>query len=211
MSIFKLKKLKQISFFTVLAASLLLLPISTLAHTNNLPTNSGSTFTDLQKQLNDNLKKQTELQNSIKNAQNQQKTLATQIEITTNQITLTELKVDETTNRIAQLAVDVTNTTGKLEKTGNDLDYKTKVANIRVRSVYEQGAIKPLEMLLKTQGFNNYILLQKYSEAIHDQDVKLITSLKDLIISRSRLMLIFPSGASLLSRTSAVPAARARF
>ncbi len=180
MIFFHLSKLKRISFLTVLAASLLLLPIATSAKTSLPSENSGSTFTDLQKQLGDNLKKQTELQNNIKSAQNQEKTLATQITIIDSQVTLTELQIDETTNRIAQLAIDVTNTTSKLEKTATDLDRKTDVANDRVRTVYEQGNIKPLEMLLKTQGFNNYVLLQKYSEAIHDQDVKLITSLKDL-------------------------------
>lgn len=180
MIFFHLSKLKRISFLTVLAASLLLLPIATSAKTSLPSKNSGSTFTDLQKQLGDNLKKQTELQNNIKSAQNQEKTLATQITIIDSQVTLTELQIDETTNRIAQLAIDVTNTTSKLEKTASDLEHKTDVANDRVRTVYEQGNIKPLEMLLKTQGFNNYVLLQKYSEAIHDQDVKLITSLKDL-------------------------------
>lgn len=180
MTFFNLSKLKQILFLTVLAASLLLLPIATSAKTSLPSKNQGSTFTDLQKQLGDNLKKQTELQNNIKSAQNQEKTLATQITIIDSQVTLTELQIDETTNRIAQLAIDVTNTTSKLEKTATDLDRKTDVANDRVRTVYEQGNIKPLEMLLKTQGFNNYVLLQKYSEAIHDQDVKLITSLKDL-------------------------------
>lgn len=173
-------KLKHLSLLISLIASLFLLPISTSANTTQPPANSGSTFTDLQKQLNDNLKKQTELQNNIKNAQNQEKTLATQITIIDSQISLTELQIDETTNRIAQLAIDVTNTTGKLTQTIADLEHKTEIANGRIRSVYEQGNIKPLEMMLRTNGFNNYILLQKYADAIHDQDVKLITSLKDL-------------------------------
>lgn len=164
----------------LLAAGLFVLPISTSAKTTTLPKNSGSTFTDLQNQLNDNLKKQAQLQNNIKNAQNQEKTLASQITIIDSQVELTGLQIDETNNRIAQLAIDVANTSSKLDQTATDLAYKTRIANDRIKSVYEQGGIKPLEMMLQANGFNDYILLQKYSDAIHDQDVKLITSLQDL-------------------------------
>lgn len=173
-------KFKRLLLLTLLSSIILLLPLSTKAQTSLPPKNSGSTFTELQKQLNDNLKKQNDLQNNIKKTQSQEKTLAIQIDLTNNEIALTELKIDETTNRIAQLAIDVTNTQGKLEQTQDDLDYKTKIANQRVKAVYEQGGLHPLERLLSSDGFNNYILLQKYADAIHDQDVKLITSLKDL-------------------------------
>lgn len=143
------------------------------------PENSGSTFSDLQKQLSENLKKQANLQSKIKDSVNQERTLATQITLTENQISLTELKIDETENRIAQLAIDVTNTSNKLDKTGDELDYKTEVTNKRIRAIYEQGYVKPIELMLRNEGFNNYLLLQKYTEAIHDQDIKLITSLRE--------------------------------
>ncbi len=175
-----LNRFKQFSLLPLLAAGLFVLPISTSAKTTTLPKNSGSTFTDLQNQLNDNLKKQAQLQNNIKNAQNQEKTLASQITIIDSQVELTGLQIDETNNRIAQLAIDVANTSSKLDQTATDLAYKTRIANDRIKSVYEQGGIKPLEMMLQANGFNDYILLQKYSDAIHDQDVKLITSLQDL-------------------------------
>lgn len=147
---------------------------------NSLPKNSGSTFTELQKQLQDNLKKQNELQKKITDSQNQERSLANQIVIVDSEITLTELKIDETENRIAQLAIDVVNTENKLTKTQGDLDYKTEIANKRIRAIYEQGYVRPLELMLGTDGFNNYLVLQKYTEAIHDSDIRLITSLKEL-------------------------------
>lgn len=175
-----LANFKKFSLFALLSLALLLLPIGTQAETTYPSNNSGSTFSDLQNQLNENLKKQAQLQNSIKNAQNQVKTLANQITIIDSQVSLTELQIDETTNRIAQLAIDVANTTSKLDQTVSDLNKRTELANNRVRAVYEQGSIKPIEMMLQTEGFTNYLLLQKYSDAIHDQDVKLVTSLQEL-------------------------------
>lgn len=146
----------------------------------SLPKNSGSTFTELQKQLQNNLSKQAELNKKITDAQKQERSLASQITIVDSEILLTELKIDETENRIAQLAIDVVNTENKLDKTQNDLDFKTDLANKRVRAIYEQGYIKPLELMLSSDGFNNFLVLQKYTEAIHDQDIRLITSLKEI-------------------------------
>lgn len=140
----------------------------------------GSTFTELQKQLNDNLKKQSDLNKKISDSKNQEKTLSSQIQAAENQIALTELKIDETENRIAQLAIDVSNTSAKLDQTSSDIDYRTEVTNQRIRSIYEAGNSEPFELMLQTDSFNNYILLKKYSEAIHDQDVRLISSLKEL-------------------------------
>jgi len=158
----------------------LLLTLSPAPLVKSLAENSGSTFTELQKQLNDNLKKQSDLQKRIKDAQNQQRSLSSQIALMDDEIALTELKIDETENRIAQLALDVANTENKLEDLESDLTNRTEVANSRVRAVYEQSFVGPLELFLKTEGFNNFLVLQKYAEAIHDQDVRLITSLKEL-------------------------------
>lgn len=140
----------------------------------------GSTFTELQKQLNDNLKKQADLNKKISDSKNQEKTLSSQIQAAENQIALTELKIDETENRIAQLAIDVGNTSAKLDQTSSDIDYRTEVTNQRIRSIYEAGNTEAFEMMLQTDSFNNYLLLKKYSEAIHDQDVRMISSLKEL-------------------------------
>ncbi len=140
----------------------------------------GTTFTELQKQLNDNLKKQSDLNKRITDSKNQEKTLGSQIQSAEDEISLTELKIDETENRIAQLAIDVSNTEAQVDKTGDDIDYRTGVTNKRIRAIYEAGEAQSFELMMRTDGFNNFILLKKYSEAIHDQDVRLITNLKEL-------------------------------
>lgn len=170
----KVTKLLVLALFLGILA---IVPISTSAKT--LPANSGAV--DLQQQLDDNLAKQAELQKKIKDSQNQEKSLANQIAYAENQIELTQLKIGETTNRIAQLATDVNTTTGKLNATEKDLGIKTDVTNKRIRDIYESSyANKPLEIMLKSGDFNSYILQQKYAEAIHDQDIRLITNLKEL-------------------------------
>jgi len=171
----------KLAIFSIAIFSLLLSSNSfVFSHENDLGKNSGSTFTELQKQLQDNLKKQSELNKKISDAQKQERSLANQITILDSEIALTELKIDETVNRIAQLAIDMINTEGKLNKTQDELSYKTDLANKRIRAIYEQSFLKPLELLLSSEGFNNYLVLQKYTEAIHDSDVRLISSLKEI-------------------------------
>ncbi len=173
------KPLLNATFAIIFATGLLFLN-SAVSESKAQPKAVGSTFTELQQQLNENLKKQSELNKKIGDSKKQEKTLASQITEAENQITLTELKIDETENRIAQLAIDVGNTSAKLDQTTKDMDYRTEVTNQRIRSIYESGKAQPFQLILKTDSFNNYILLRKYSEAIHDQDIRLISSLKEL-------------------------------
>lgn len=142
--------------------------------------NTGSTFSDLQQQLNDNLKRQSDLQKKIKDSQNQEKSLASQIAYMEEQIELTGLQIDETQTRIEQLTLDVATTSDKLDETQVNLDNKTDLANKRIRSIYENGSVNSFERLLQADSISDYFLLQKYSSAIRDQDVRLINSLKEL-------------------------------
>ncbi len=171
---------RQLFLILVVAGLVINLAPNTLVKSQtSLPKNSGSTFSELQKQLNDNLGRQSALQKQIKDAQNQERTLASQIALADDQIALTELQIDETENRIAQLSIDLANTENKLSDLLKDLEHRTKLATDRIRSVYQEGERKPLELFLQTGDFNNFLLLQKYSEAIHEQDVRLVTSLKE--------------------------------
>ncbi len=178
----KMKKfLASRIIFLILAVTLLssLAPSLKVNSATNLRANSGSTFSDLQNQLNDNLKRQSDLQKKISGAQNQEKSLATQISIDDDQIALTNLQIDETQNKIAQLSLNIADTQNKLVDLQKDLDHKTQVANERIRSVYEEGTRQPIELFLQSGSFNDFLLLQKYSDAIHNQDVAFITSLKE--------------------------------
>ncbi len=177
---FKLYAKKALVLLLPLVLLLSFSPSFLVKSSTNLPQNSGSTYTDLQTQLNDNLKKQGDLQGRIKSAQSQEKSLSSQIEIMNDQITLTGLQIDETENRIAQLSLDIVNTENKLDDLQTDLDHKTDVANNRIRSVYEEGERKGIELFLQSASFNDFLVTQKYTQAIHDQDIKMITSLQEL-------------------------------
>src|SRR3990167_2634548 len=177
----KVKKKSLLNFSVALLIAILLLFVNSAAtQSQEPPAGMGSTFTELQKQLNDNLKKQSNLNKQISDSKKQEQTLASQITLAENQIALTELQIDETENRIAQLAIDVSNTEAKVDQTTKDMDYRTDVTNKRIRAIYEAGEAQGFELMLRTEGFNDFILLKKYAEAIHDQDVRLITTLKEL-------------------------------
>lgn len=177
-------KLKHKSLLNLLVIALFTLTLlfinASATNSQGNPPGTGSTFTELQKQLNDNLKKQSDLNKKISDSKNQEKTLGSQIQAAENEIALTELKIDETENRIAQLAIDVSNTSAKVDQTTEDVNHRTDVTNQRIRSIYESGKSQPFQLMLQTESFNNYLLLKKYAEAIHDQDVRQITNLKEL-------------------------------
>lgn len=177
-------KTKAKTFLTFTAAlfiaATLLFVNSGTTRSQEQPQAAGSTFTELQKQLNDNLKKQADLNKKISDSKNQEKTLASQIQAAEDEIALTELKIDETENRIAQLAIDVSNTSVKIDQTAEDIDQRTEITNQRIRTLYATGEVQPLQLILQTQSFQDYFLMKKYAEAIHDQDIRLITSLKEL-------------------------------
>ncbi len=183
MKLFSKFKLHRLIAFagTAALACLLLFSFTTAGQSQTAAKPAvGTTFTELQKQLNDNLAKQSELNKKITDSQKQEKSLANSIAVAENQIALTQLKIDETENRIAQLAIDVTNTENEVDKTTDTLNERTDLTEQRIRSVYESGNVKTFELMLQTNGINDFLLLKKYSEAVHEQDVRMITNLKEI-------------------------------
>lgn len=176
-----LSKIKRIVPLTLILAAVLILPIQpSTAETKVKEANIGASFSDLQKQLNENLKKQNELQKRLGDAQKQGKTLALQISSMEDQIELATLQIAETETRINQLTLDVNETENKLDETEEDLDYKTDIANKRIRSIYQNGSASGIERLLQAENINDYIVIQKYAAAIRSQDVRLLNSLREL-------------------------------
>lgn len=128
--------------------------------------------------LNDNLRQQAVLQKKISDAQNQEKSLASQIAYENDQISLTQLQIEATQTQLSQLATSVADTTNKIADTENEITQKTAIANERIKSIYEQGSTQTGEQIFATNNLNDFLQLQVYTSAVHDQDVKLLTSLE---------------------------------
>jgi peptidoglycan hydrolase CwlO-like protein len=165
----------------LLSISILTTATGVFAHSERNATsenlnNSGSLIDD----LNANLKKQEELRNKIANAQAQQKSLANEISYLNNQIKLTQLEIEETETRLVQLSGDIEDVTGKLTQTRQDLDYSQTVADSRLRAIYKQGFVGTVDSFLGSDSFNDYLIRQKYTEVVREQDLELLDTLEAL-------------------------------
>ena len=163
----------------ILSVILLTATSSALAHYQNTKepaANSGG----LMDQLNTNLRKQEELRKKIADAQNQEKNLSSEIAYLDNQIELTRLEVEETKTRLDQLAGDIQDVSTRLDKTREDLDFTQSVTNLRLRTIYKQSFVGSVDTFLGSDSFNDYLIRQKYTEVVREQDLQLLKSLEDL-------------------------------
>lgn len=167
--------------FSIIFIILLSSAAGVYAHTfdgdkDRLGDNSGSLVDD----LNRNLRKQEALRNKIKSAQDQEKSLKAQIISLNGQIELTQLEIEETENRLEQLSGDIDDVSLKLTQTKEDLTYSESVANSRIRNIYKQSYSSDLNSFLGSASFNDYLIRQKYTEIIREQDKALLAHLDDL-------------------------------
>ena len=158
-----------------IAVALLSVQISGATLASNLPANSGGLLDD----LNNNNKRQEELKKQIKDTQNQQKTLASQIIYMESQIELTGLQIDETNSRLTTLAQNIVDTIEKLNTAEQKFDHMVYVKDTRVRKIYKESYIGPLEVILSSENVNDLLIKQKYSDAVHRSDVNLMTQLRE--------------------------------
>jgi peptidoglycan hydrolase CwlO-like protein len=173
--------LRRYIFIIFLTLVTILIP-GTFAYGNNLyagstaPSNSGS----LMDQLNDNLRKQEELRQKIANAQSKEKTLASEIDYLDNQVALTKLQIDESQTRLDQLAGGISDVTAKLEETKNNLEVTTDASNSRLRQIYEESYADSTAGFLGSGSFNDFLVHQKYTEAIRSSDLATLKKLQGL-------------------------------
>jgi peptidoglycan hydrolase CwlO-like protein len=144
---------------------------------SDIPKNAGASLID---QLNENLKKQNELKKKITDAQNQEKTLASQIASLDNQIDLTKLEIEATEEKLEQLSTDIGSVSAQLAKTKDELEYTNQIASLRLRQIYKESFGGVEKSFLGSDGFNDYLVKQKYIQAIRNQDLALLQSLDDL-------------------------------
>ena len=137
---------------------------------------SGSLIDD----LNTNLKKQEELRKKIADAQAKEKSLSNEIAYLNNQISLTELEIEETQTRLVQLSGDIEVVSGKLVSTKEDLEYSQEVADLRLRTIYKQSFAGTLPTFLGSTSFNDFLVRQKYTQVIREQDLELLSQLDAL-------------------------------
>jgi len=166
-------------FLSVILLFISISPSIPQAQGHGEDTSVGASYNDLVNKLNENIRKQNELRQKISDAKNQANTLANQISYLENQIALTRLEIEEAQDRLAQLKTDIKDVSGKLSNVKEELDFTQEVANSRIRQLYRQGFVQPTDVFLTSSSFNEYIVRKVYAEAIKEQDISLLETLKE--------------------------------
>ena len=165
-------------FLSVILIALSFSPALSQAQGHKAVDNVGQASGGLIDQLNENIKKQNELRQKIADAKDQQKTLANEISYLENQIELTRLEIQEALDRLTQLKGDISDTSQKLAEVADELNYSTEIANNRIRQLYRQSYVQGADVLITSDNFNNYLITQVYAQAVREQDLSLLESLK---------------------------------
>lgn len=122
---------------------------------------------DLQKQIE-------ELENKVNELQKQAKTLSSQISVMDNQIKLTQYRIAYTQQQINELTSDITTVAEKITNLEGSLNSITKTLLARIAATYQLGSIQPLQLLLSSTSFSDFITRTNYIRIVQAHDKKII-------------------------------------
>lgn len=139
-------------------------PTSNLTPT---PTNDPQKASD----LNNKIK---ELESKVSDLQSQEKSLSSQISVMDNQVKLTQYRIEATKSQIQTLSDDIGSATSKIDNLESSLTNITKTLLARISATYQLGTIQPLQLLLSSQNFTNFIDRTNYMHIVQEHDRKLM-------------------------------------
>lgn len=171
-------KLSAFRSFFVLLFLLLLLPLQTTLAVDPTPTpTTAQTPTptpDKSQQTSDLQKQIEELENKVKDLQAQEKTLSSQISVMDNQIKLTQYRIDYTKQQINELTTDINTASEKITNLEGSLNNITKTMLGRIAATYQLSSIQPLQLLLSSTSFSDFITRTNYIRIVQAHDKKTI-------------------------------------
>lgn len=123
------------------------------------------------KDLQDQIK---QYQDKIVDLQGQTKTLSSQIQVMDSQIKLTELRIASSQQELTSVEKDITVATNKITKLEDSLSNITKILLNRIVATYEVGTVQPVQLLLSSSGFSDFISRTSYLKIVQEQDKRLL-------------------------------------
>jgi len=171
-----MKKHQRIYYFaTVLVMAFILVLVKplfaqTLTPTDGItptPTEDPQQSTDLNNKIKD-------LESKVQSLQSQEKSLSSQISVMDNQIKLTEYRIEAAKSQIETLTDDIGSATDKISHLDSSLTTITKTLLGRISASYQMGAVQPLQLLLSSQSFTDFIDKTNYIHIIQEHDRKLM-------------------------------------
>lgn len=105
---------------------------------------------------------------------NQTKSLASQIELVDTQISVTKAQIRATQIKIDQLTNDIASVSGKIDRISESLEQVSKVLANRIVQTYITGRTDPMEYLLLSANFNDFVQRLDYLRIAQKHDKNLL-------------------------------------
>ncbi|HVZ58968.1 MAG TPA: C39 family peptidase [Patescibacteria group bacterium] len=166
-----------ILFFAVVSPQVLFADTPTPTPTPTPTTSPSGTPTptpDTSQQVNDLTNKIKDLEGKVSDLQSQERSLSSQIAVMDNQIKLTQYRIEYTQQQIAQLTQDIGTATNKITHLESSLTTITKTLLSRISETYQMGNVQPLQLLLSSQSFTDFVDKANYVKIVQAHDKKLM-------------------------------------
>ncbi len=141
-------------------------PTPTPADVTPTPDNS-AVVGDLNSKIRD-------LEAKVSSLQSQERSLSSQISVMDNQIKLTEYRIDYTKSQISQLSDDISTASNKINHLEGSLTEITKTLLGRISVTYQLSTIQPLQLLLSSHNFSDFVARTSYIRIVQANDKKLM-------------------------------------
>jgi len=115
-----------------------------------------------------------ELEKQLAAVKSEEKTLSSQISVMDNQIKLTEYRIQATGDQLDILEEDIDSADKKIDNLEGSLDSITKTLMDRISATYQLGTVQPLEMLLSSGSFTDFVNKTNYVKIVQEHDKKLM-------------------------------------
>ncbi len=167
-------KLKIISFFVVFIMSFfLVVSQKPLFAEDPTPTGTVTPTPDNSAQVSDLNNKIKDLEAKVSDLQSQEKSLSSQISVMDNQIKLTQYRIEATKEQITELTQDIDSASERIAHLEGSLTNITKTLLNRISATYQLGSIQPLQLLLSSHNFTDFIAKTNYIRIVqaHDKEM----------------------------------------
>ncbi len=128
-----------------------------------------------------------QLQKKIESLKTKEKSLNNEISFMDSQVGITSAKIFETISRITEkekelegLSQDVADLEVRLGRVSRSLSFQRDLFSTRAVASYKSSRITPLELLLFSGTFSDFIMRLKYLKALELQDQKLLKQMEDV-------------------------------
>jgi len=119
-------------------------------------------------------KKIQELEEKLTSIKSEEKSLSSQISVMDNQISLTEYRIKLTEDQISDVTDDINSAEEKVTSLDKSASSITKTLLNRIAATYKIGTVQPVQFLLSSQNFNDFINQINYVRIVQANDKKLI-------------------------------------